>query len=124
MRDGRLGLGDLLVRSLAAAALVYAVVIVYLVSATLLTEASTGRPAAQYLGSLDAVPPDVVWRPAYAARFSGCVDMARWGGPGVPATVVVLGRDGALRETSFDEAFERATGDRRPHGGRIIGACR
>lgn len=124
MRDGRRGLGDLLVRSLAAAALAYAAVIVYLVSATLLTEESAGRPAAQYLRALDAAPPGAVWRPAYAARFPGCVDMARWAGPGVPATVVVLRRDGALHETSFDEAFERATGDRRPHGGRIIGACR
>ncbi len=52
------------------------------------------------------------------------MDIARWDGPEVPKTVVVLRRDGGLGRMTFDEAFDRATSPDQADDGWTVGACR
>jgi hypothetical protein len=116
---------ELLTRSLAAAGLLYASIVVYAVPAYLLGESggrsgSTG-PDVSALNQ-EAVPR--AWRPTHADRFPGCVDMAHWAGSEVPATVVVMRRDGEVRRMPFDEAFRRATSVSAADDVFTIGACR
>jgi hypothetical protein len=115
--------GELLVRSLAISGLLYAAVLVYAVPAMLLAE-EPGLPTSHGPAGAGAGSQHPTWRPSYAERFPGCVAMARWDGPGVPATVVVLRRDGALREMPFEAAFRRATSGNAADDVWTVGACR
>ena len=123
MRGCHRSLGDLLVRSLAISGLFYSAVLVYAAPATLLAE-KPGLPTSHAPEGAGAGSQYPSWRPSYAERFPGCVDMARWEGPGVPATVVVLRRDGALREMPFAAAFRRATSGNEADDVWTVGACR
>ena len=125
MRRGPRSFSETLTRSLALSGLAYAVVIAYAVPATLLS-AESGQPASVGEGgsSLSRATQGFSWRPAYSKRFPDCVDIARWDGPEVPKTVVVLRRDGGLGRMTFDEAFDRATSPSQVDGGWTVGACR
>lgn len=117
------GFGELLVRSLVTSALLYAAVLGYAVPAALLAE-EPGLPTLHRFDGAGAGSGYPAWRPSYAEEFPGCVDMARWEGPGVPATVVVLRRDGALRRMPFETAFRRATSGNEADDVWTVGACR
>jgi hypothetical protein len=116
---------ELFTRSLAVAGLLYVLVIAYAVPVTLLFEApprpAPSHPGASPLSQDVDLPP---WRPSYATRFPGCVDMAAWPGVDVPVSVVVVRRDGRLSRISFDEAFARATSTSSADDVWTIGACR
>ncbi len=125
MRRTQRSLSETLARSLALSGLAYAAVVLYAVPATLLTadsgpEAASGGAERSAQSQVDEGP---TWRPAYAKHFPDCVDMARWVGPDVPETVVVLHRDGGLRRMTFAAAVDRATSD---HEVDVwtVGACR
>jgi hypothetical protein len=115
--------GELLVRSLAISGLLYSAVLVYAIPATLRAE-EPGLPTSHGREGAGAGRHYPTWRPSYAEQFPGCVDMARWDGPGVPATVVVLRRDGALRQMPFEAAFRRATSGSQADDVWTVGACR
>lgn len=124
MHRRRRTLVELLTRSLAASGFVYAMVLAYVVPAALLSheppQALRLRPAPSALDQVRTLP---AWNPAHAKRFPGCVDMARWSGSQVPATVVVVRRDGNLARLHFDEAFRRATSPSSADDVWTIGAC-
>lgn len=124
MRRRQRTLAELLTRSLAVSGLLYALVIVYAVPATLLADAPTAEGRDRGSGWLSRLDDHPTWRPAHAERFPGCVDMALWDGPEVPGDVVVVGRDGEATRMSFDEAFQRATGSSGTDDVWTIGACR
>lgn len=115
---------ELLTRSLAAAGLLYGLIFAYVVPANLLAQKYDVPirevPDANPLGR---VMEDPGWRPAHAARFPGCVDVARWTSSSSPATVVVVRRNGALLRMSFDEAYRRATSASAADDVWTIGAC-
>jgi hypothetical protein len=125
MRRRQRSFPELLTRSLAASGLLYAFVIAYVVPATLFFD-SPRRPAPSHPGAspLSQEIDLPGWRATHVKRFPGCVDMASWPGPGVPASVVVVRRDGQLRRISFDEAFDRATSTSAADDVWTIGACR
>jgi hypothetical protein len=113
-----------LTRSLALAGLAYALVIAYVVPATLLVE-QTRRPAPTHPGASPLSATDhPAWKRAHAKRFPGCLDIASWPGGDVPSSVVVVRRDGRPMKISFDEAFERATSASRADDVWTVGACR
>ncbi len=124
MRRRQRSFVELLVRSLAFSGLLYAVVFVYAVQATLLSPDSGASasvdPGPGALDQLSALP---TWRPVHAKRFPGCVDMARWTQSHVPASVVVVRRDGDLARLQFDEAFRRAKSPSSADDVWTIGAC-
>lgn len=115
---------ELLTRSLATAGLLYALIFVYAVPATLLGQAS-GRPGQLSPGtrSLTKATNWPSWRPAHAERFPGCVDMARWRPPHAPTTVVVVRHDGRVQRMPFGEAYSRATSASAADDVWTIGAC-
>lgn len=114
-------LGEFLVRALAVAGLIYAGVATYAVPAALLS-AETGRTQ---VVDRDVAPAETPrWTRGHARRFPGCVDMARWQGPTVPATVVVVTRAGHPLQMPFDEAYQRARSATRADDVWTIGACR
>jgi hypothetical protein len=125
MRRRQRSFAELLTRSLAASGLVYAFVIAYAVPATIFFD-SPRRPAPSHPGanplSLETGHPG--WRQTHARRFPGCVDMATWPAADVPASVVVVRRDGRLRQISFDEVFDRAASASSADDVWTIGACR
>lgn len=125
MRRRQRSFPELLTRSLAVSGLAYALVIAYVVPAALFFE-QPSRPAPTHPGAspLSHAIDLPAWRPAQAKRFPGCVDMASWPGTGVPASVVVIRRDGRLMKMSFDEAFERATSGSAADDVWTIAACR
>ncbi|HSE07826.1 MAG TPA: hypothetical protein VLB29_04100 [Nocardioidaceae bacterium] len=115
---------ELLTRSLATAGLVYALVIAYAVPATLMADATGRDPVVPGPSSSSQFLEHPTWRPADAARFPGCVDMARWTAAIVPSSVIVVRRSGELERMPFDEAFRRATSPSAADDLRTIGACR
>jgi hypothetical protein len=124
MRRRQRTFAELLTRSLAAAGLVYALVIAYAVPATLLVDRARPGPPGQGPSSLTHATEHPTWRATYAQRFPDCVDLADWDSVGVPAEVVVLRRDGEARRMSFDEAYRRATSPSSADDVWTIGACR
>lgn len=124
MHRRRRTLVELLTRSLAASGFVYAMVLAYVLPAALLNQQPVQplhvRPAPSSLDQVTGLPK---WKPAHAKRFPGCIDMARWSESQVPATVVVVRRDGDLARVHFDEAFRRATSSSAADDVWTIGAC-
>ena len=124
MRRRQRTFAELLTRSLAAAGLVYALVIAYAVPATLLVDRDRPDPPGRGPSSLTHAIDHPTWRATYAHRFPGCVDLADWDGVEVPTEVVVLRRDGEARRMSFDDAYRRATSPSSADDVWTIGACR
>lgn len=124
-RRGRT-LGYFVARSLAAAGVLYALVLAYVVPVALVA----GPPPAADLdhpgdSTFPTVPPDrTTWVPALERRFPGCEDMAEWSGEQEPATVVVARGDRKLAKVPFDRAYGRAREASATGEVRIIGACR
>ena len=121
MRRRQRSFAELLTRALAVSGLVYALVAAYVVSATLFAP-----PATQSQGGSDAVSPSQVqpaWKPAYAARFRGCVDIEEWTMSDVPTSVVVVRRAGEVARMRFEEAFDRSRSASRADDVWTVGAC-
>lgn len=123
MRRRQTTLSELVVRALAAAGLVYAMVAAYAVPATLLS-AESGRTQVVDRGAAPGETQAPRWLPAHTRRFPGCIDIAEWAGPGVPASVVVVTRADRLRQMSFEGAYQRARSSTRADDVWVIGACR
>ena len=121
MRRRQRSFAELLTRALAASGLVYALVAAYLVSATLFVS-----PATQSQGGPDQANPSPahpLWKPAYGARFHGCVDIEAWTMSAVPSSVVVVRRTGEVARMRFDEAFERSRSESHADDVWTVGAC-
>lgn len=114
---------ELLTRSLATAGLLYALVFVYAVPATLLRGPAPDevRPDVSSLTQPQGRPS---WPRVRSDRFPGCVDVATWGASRVPRTVVVERRDGRLLRMPFAEAYRRARNASAADDVWTIGACR
>lgn len=124
MHRRRRSFAELLTRSLATAGFLYALVLVYAVPASLLggTPGRAGH-ASPDVSSLTRAADQPAWKHFHAARFPGCVDMARWQASDVPTTVVVVRRDGRLQRMTFGEAYHRATSSSAADDVWTIGAC-
>lgn len=116
---------ELLTRSLATAGLLYALIFAYAVPATLVGQSASPSDAARPDASaLTRATDRPRWNHAQADRFPGCVDMAEWRALSVPATVVVVRRNGGLQRMPFDEAYDRARSASAADDVFTIGACR
>jgi hypothetical protein len=115
---------ELLTRSLATAGVLYALVFVYAVPVSLLAHSAV-RPGhiEPDVSPLTRVTERPGWRSGHADRFPGCVDVAKWAASAVPATVVVVRRDGDLQRMPFGEAYRRATSASPADDVWTIGAC-
>ena len=124
MRRRQRSFGELVTRSLATAGLLYALVFAYAVPAYLLNHTADlqgpVRPDVSALTRPTAAPG---WTRARAEQFPGCIDMAEWRASRVPATVVVVRRDGGLERMSFEEAYRRARSASAADDVLTIGAC-
>lgn len=122
MRRRRTTFGQLLSRSLAASGVAYALVAAYLVStAAFASSAFPGQERAESSGSPWIHHPE--WRPRYAVRFPGCVDIGEWTRTEAPTAVVVVRLSGDVARMDLGVAFERSRTRSGADDVWTVGAC-
>jgi hypothetical protein len=122
MRRRRTTFVQLLSRSVAAFCVAYALAAAYLVSTAAFAGPSfPGQERAEGSGSPWTHHPE--WRPRYAVRFPGCVDIGEWTRTEAPTAVVVVRRSSDVVRMDFDDAFERSRTASRADDVWTVGAC-
>ncbi len=109
-------------RSLTVAGLAWAVVVLYVAPPALL--ADIGEPPRGGESALSATRSHLDWTDEHARRFPHCVGVAAWSTTQVPASVVVLRRNGDLQRMSLGEALRRAESISAADDVWTVGACR